>query len=171
MAGLVNARRIAWQLSLLGSLCACADHGQAEAWQGTVTHVLDGDTLYVQAVASAQEVAVRLQGIDAPEICQAWGPQSQQALQQALLGQRVTVHDQGPDSYGRALVRLDWQGMDMGRWMVLHGHAWSYRWGQDSGPYAHEERQARAERRGLFSQDRPERPRSFRLRHGSCKTP
>lgn len=167
----MNACRIVRQLSLLCSLCAGVAPAQAEVWQGTVTHVLDGDTLYVRAAESAQAVAVRLQGIDAPEICQAWGLQSQQALQQALLAQRVTVHGQGPDSYGRELVRLDWQGMDMGRWMVLHGHAWSYRWGQDGGPYAHEERQARAERRGLFSQARPERPRSFRLRHGSCKSP
>ena len=167
----MKAGRIAWQLSLLGSLCACPALGQAEIWQGTVTHVLDGDTLYVRAVESAQEVAVRLQGIDAPEICQAWGLQSQQALQQALLAQRVTVHGQGPDSYGRQLVRLEWQGMDVGRWMVSHGHAWSYRWGQDGGPYASEERLARVERRGLFGQTRPERPRSFRLRHGSCKSP
>jgi endonuclease YncB( thermonuclease family) len=53
--------------------------------------------------------------------------------------------------------------------MVAQGHAWSYRLGQDPGPYLQEQRQAQAARRGLFAQDRPEQPRQFRQRHGSCK--
>ena len=38
----------------------------------------------------------------------------------------------------------------------------------NAGPYAAQETQARSHRRGLFADARPEPPRDFRKRHGSC---
>lgn len=160
------SKTLAW---LVLSVCLGLDHAQAQTWRATVVHVTDGDTVYVRGSHEQQAVPVRLQGIDAPEICQAGGEASREALQ-ALVGQQtVTLVGSGHDSYGRELARLYWQGQDVGRWMVAQGHAWSYRLGQDPGPYLQEQQQAQAARRGLFAQDRPEQPRQFRQRHGSCK--
>jgi endonuclease YncB( thermonuclease family) len=72
------------------------------------------------------------------------------------------------DQYGRLLARITLQGQDVGAWMVTQGHAWSYRYRRDAGPYAAQESQARAQGRGLFASTDAEQPRDFRKRHGSC---
>jgi endonuclease YncB( thermonuclease family) len=68
----------------------------------------------------------------------------------------------------RGLARIRLQGKDVGAFMVLQGHAWSYRFKSDPGPYVREEQAARQARRGVFAQTRPERPYDFRRRHGPC---
>ena len=90
-----------WRMQcLIGAmLCAWAMH--AQAWLGVVTHVSDGDTVWVQPLQGGEAHKVRLLGIDAPEICQPWGPQSRAALHAALQGQVVEVRARTRDSYGR----------------------------------------------------------------------
>ena len=137
-------------------------------WQGMVTFVSDGDTLFVRPASGGQPVKIRIDGMDAPEICQAHGPASRQALQVRVLHQTVSVDGRRRDSYGRVLARISWQQADVGDWMVRQGHAWSYRYRRDSGPYAAQEAQARAGQRGLFADARAVEPREFRKRHGPC---
>jgi endonuclease YncB( thermonuclease family) len=98
----------------------------ALAWPGVVTHVSDGDTVWVQPLHGGEAHKVRLLGIDAPEICQPWGPQSSAALHAALQGQVVEVRARTRDTYGRLLAQLTRQGNDVGAWMVGQGYAWSY---------------------------------------------
>jgi endonuclease YncB( thermonuclease family) len=150
---------------LLGPLLA----GAVQIETVIVTYVADGDTVYVRQTGQQSPQAVRLLGIDAPEICQQGGPASRQALQSLLLGQSVTLMRQGRDSFGRELAIVYWQGQDVGRWMVQQGLAWSHRFGRDAGPYATDEGAARAARLGLFAQPDPLPPHRFRRRHGSCK--
>jgi len=138
------------------------------AWQGTVTHVTDGDTLWVRPQHGGAPRQIRLDGIDAPEICQPHGETARAALVGRVLGQPVQVRVRRTDDYGRALAHLSLQGQDVGRWMVTQGHAWSYRYRRDAGPYAAQEAQARAQLLGLFRNSRPERPHDFRKRHGAC---
>ena len=75
--------------------------------------------------ARCEAYKVRLQGIDAPEICQPWGPQARAALHAVLQGQVVEVQGHARDSYGRLLAQLSRQGQDVGVWMVGQGYAWS----------------------------------------------
>jgi endonuclease YncB( thermonuclease family) len=138
------------------------------SWSGTVTHVTDGDTLWVRSLRGAQAHKIRLDGIDAPEICQAYGSTARDRLASRVMGQMVQVKVRRQDSYGRSLAHISLSGQDIGAWMVLQGSAWSYRYRRDPGPYAHQEAQARSQRLGLFGESQPERPRDFRLRHGSC---
>ena len=112
-----------------------------------------------------------MDGLDAPEICQAYGPASRQALQSRVLGQPVSVDGRRRDNFGRVLARIRWQQADVGEWMVRQGHAWSYRYRRDAGPYAAEEAQARAAQRGLFADAQALQPRDFRKWHGSCQEP
>ena len=82
--------------------------------------------------------------------------------------QRVEVRTRAKDSYDRALGNLHLDGEDVSAWMVEHGHAWSYRHRHSGGPYAAQQRQASAARRGLFADPEAIEPRLFRKRHGPC---
>ena len=83
---------------------ACCGVNVAWAWPGVATHVSDGDTVWVQPEQGGEAQKIRLLGIDAPEICQAWGPQSRDALQGLLQGQTVDVKGRNRDTYGRLLA-------------------------------------------------------------------
>lgn len=136
---------------------------------GTVTHVSDGDTLYVRPASGGAPVAVRLQGIDAPEGCQPFGQQARRALASRVLHKAVRVDVRGRDGYQRTLARVSLQGEDIGAWLVFTGNAWSYRYRADAGPYAQLQAQARQARRGLWAAAGPMEPRQFRKRQaGPC---
>lgn len=141
------------------------------AWPGIVTHVSDGDTVWVQPLQGGEAHKVRLLGIDAPEICQPWGPQSRAALTAVLQGQVVDVRARTRDSYGRLLAQLTSQGNDVGAWMVGQGYAWSYSYKNNAGPYEALQAQAKSQHLGLFADGRALQPRWFRKRFGACHAP
>lgn len=141
--------------------------GVPQPWGGRVTHVTDGDTLWVRPTRGGKPRQIRLDGIDAPEICQAYGAVARDRLAQQVMGRPVRVVPRRHDDYGRLLARVELQGQDMGRWMVLHGHAWSNRYRRLPGPYATLEARARGQHLGLW-QLPAEMPRQFRQRHGPC---
>lgn len=149
------------------SLIANNAHAQG-TFTGKVSYVTDGDTLWVQPDVGGPPRRLRIDGIDAPEICQAGGEASRAVLAQRVLHKRVEVMVRRHDVYGRELARIRLDGNDLGAQMVGAGQAWSYRWHRNPGPYAAEEAVARKSRRGLFAVGQPELPRDFRKRHGSC---
>jgi len=138
------------------------------AWQGVVTHVSDGDTLWVQPLSRHKAVKVRILGVDAPEICQVWGAQSLNALQSVTMGRYVQVHGSHTDAYGRLLAHIFLQGHDVGAWMVLHGFAWSYAFKSYRGLYDAEQMVAQSTRVGLFGNSSVMEPRFFRRHFGAC---
>lgn len=165
---------IAPPLWLFGASLALAqvpDVRSRDGYEARVTRVSDGDTLWVQPLAGGKYRKLRLDGIDAPEICQAGGAASREALAARVLQQVVTVRERSRDDYGRALARVQQAGEDVGAALVLHGMAWSYRWRHSEGPYAQEEALARQLKMGLFAASSPENPRDFRRRHGPCPLP
>jgi micrococcal nuclease len=155
---------------LLAVSLGCALNGaRAEGFEGFVTHVGDGDTISVRPAGGGPPMQIRVEGIDAPEICQAFGVQARDALAARVLRRKVTVVVRGRDGYQRTLARVRFAGDDLGGWMVSRGYAWSYRFHNDPGPYRHQEAQARTARRGLWNSGLAEEPRAFRKRHGSCR--
>ena len=142
-----------------------------KVYSAVVTRVVDGDTVWIRTANRVKPVKVRIVGIDAPEVCQSDGRASSDALYRRLMGQSVTVSattTRSHDEYGRLLAKVDLRGEDIGHWMVLNGYAWSYSYRRKPGPYAAEQSQAVAARRGLFNDASAENPRFFRKRHGSC---
>lgn len=139
-----------------------------ESFAGRVERIADGDTVWVRPDTGGRPRKLRLEGIDAPEICQLGGEASRAWLSQLALQQRVRVVVNRHDDYGRGLARVHLNGEDLGARMVRSGHAWSYRWRRSLGPYAAEEQRARQSRLGLFASAAAELPRDFRKRHGSC---
>jgi len=153
-------------------LCALARDAPApQAYEARVTRVSDGDTVWVQPLSGGRYRKLRLDGLDAPEICQSGGTESRDTLARRVLRQSVTVTERQRDDYGRGLATLEHGGADVGGWMVAQGQAWSYRWRRSLGPYQAQETLARAQRRGLFAQADAELPGAFRKRHGPCARP
>lgn len=152
-----------------GALCAAAD--EPTVYAARVSRVFDGDTLWVKPLDGGRYRKLRLDGIDAPEICQAGGTASRDALARRVLHQVVAVSVRQHDDYGRGLARLTHQGDDIAAWMVVQGQAWSYRWRRSLGPFEDEEARARQGRKGLFADASAELPREFRQRHGPCPLP
>ena len=161
---MVNVVRDLW---VLCAACVCIAL-PVHAWPGIVTHVSDGDTVWVQPLKGGEAKKIRLLGLDAPEVCQAWGPQSRDALHGVLQGQLVEVRGRQRDTYGRVLANISYQGHDVGAWMVVQGHAWSSTYQQRSGPYDALQMQAQNQHLGLFADGQAEPPREFRKRVGAC---
>lgn len=161
-----------WACWIVAGLClAGAPDANAARFVARATSVPDGDTLWVQPVDGGAPRKLRLQGIDAPEICQAGGEPAAQALRALVAHADLQVEVRYTDDYGRGLARITRDGQDIAEAMVSAGHAWSYRWRRSLGPYAAQENAARQAKRGLFAQAAPELPRDFRRRHGSCTLP
>ena len=156
-------------LGLLFALLLAAPPVHAASFRGTVTHVTDGDTLWVRPARGGEPVELRLLHLDAPEGCQPFGPQAKKALAQRVLHQQVLVHTRGRDDYQRSLAQVRHRGEDIGAWLVREGHAWADGFRGAKGPYDEFEAQARRARRGLWSAPGALEPRSFRRRHGRCQ--
>ena len=161
-------------LTLLGLLLAATSALGAGTLEARVTRVVDGDSVWLAPAAPAAPAApveLRLEGIDAPEICQAWGPEARAALSELVLGQQVSVKTVGRDNHGRTLGTLYLDGRNINKLMVQEGHAWSSRYKYDRGPYVADERMARALSRGLNRDGGAVMPRDFRQLHGPCALP
>jgi hypothetical protein len=113
-------------------------------------------------------VELRLEGIDAPEICQAWGPEAKQALADLVLGRQVSVKTSGRDTHGRTLGTVYLGTQNINKTLVQEGHAWSTRYKYDRGPYVADERMAKALSRGLNRDGGAIMPRDFRRLSGPC---
>ena len=135
---------------------------------GVVTRVVDGDTVWVQTPGRSKPLKLRIDGIDAPEICQPGGVQAQTALKSRVIGQSVTVTSKAHDDYGRTVGALHVQGQDVARWMVANGHAWVYTFRSKKSPYSVEFARARIDRRCMFANTQAQEPRQFRKAHGAC---
>ncbi|TXT36539.1 MAG: nuclease, partial [Comamonadaceae bacterium] len=88
--------------------------GMAEVFSGQVTHVSDGDTLWVLPSGEQLPRKLRLQGLDAPEICQTGGIASRDALARLVVNKNVQVSVKYHDSYGRGLARIRVGAQDVG---------------------------------------------------------
>ena len=138
--------------------------------QGTVSKVIDGDTLWFAQAGKPPRV-VRLRDIDAPEICQPWGPQARRALAELALHKPATLRAGSRDGYGRTLGSVSVDGADVAQLLVVQGHAWSARTRHGGGPLVKQERTARALGRGLHAGGGALMPRDFRRTHGACPLP
>lgn len=146
----------------------------AEELEGRVVGVRDGDTLEL-LTTERRTVTVRLAGIDAPEIRQAYGQAAKRELSALAFGRDAHVNWKKQDDYGRTVgvVRID--GADINLRMIERGYAWHYKryapeqTAADRAAYAGAESDARVARRGLWADPDPVAPWAFR--HGTRSGP
>jgi endonuclease YncB( thermonuclease family) len=127
-----------------------------------VVGVSDGDTITV--LVGKRPIKIRLEGIDAPEAKQSFGNRSKQALSDLVFGKEVLVTKTGQDRYGRSLGFVSTGGIDFNAKMLQDVWAWHYKKYNFDSKVAELELQARAAKRGLWSEPNPLAPWDFRDR-------
>jgi len=164
MSWTLSATLFAWILAFLPMASQAA-----EQWTGWVSWVMDGDTVLLVREGQHEPVKLRIDGIDAPEMCQPGGAQARDALIRWVMHKSVQVLDLGQDVYGRQIGRLTLNGVDLGAEMVRSGMAWAYRFRTGKGPYALLQKQAQTQKIGVFAvPEEAMSPPLFRQFHGTC---
>lgn len=126
-----------------------------------VVSVHDGDTL--RAIDPEKvEHRVRLIGIDAPELGQAFGRVARDRLRELALRKQVVVSVHDRDRYGRDLATILTDGASINRKMVAEGLAWHYTRYSSDADLAAAEAAARAARIGLWADAEPVAPWEWR---------
>jgi endonuclease YncB( thermonuclease family) len=149
-----------WRSALVGTLVLVPALAFADL-EGRVVGVTDGDTITV-LLGTRLQIKVRLTEIDAPESKQAFGQRSKQSLSDLCFDKAVRLVDQGVDRYGRTLARVYCAGKDANREQIKRGMAWVYdRYVTDRSLYADQD-EARAAKRGLWSDAHPIPPWEWR---------
>lgn len=92
---------------------------------GEVVGVHDVDSITVR-VPGSDQLKVRLEGIDAPELKQPFGNASKAELSRLVFGKQVRIEEKGKDRYGRTFgsvfVGVEWVNASQ----VKAGMAWVY---------------------------------------------
>lgn len=128
-----------------------------------VIRITDGDT-FTGLTRDNIEIRFRIHGIDAPERKQAFSSKSQQKLSELIYGKHVgiKVHTK-QDRYGRPVVYVyTKEGLDVGAEMIKSGMAWHFKKYDNSKYYSQLEDKARSNKIGLWFDDSPIPPWSFR---------
>lgn len=105
---------------------------------GIKKKIIDGDTIYVDKINClsskilAENIKIRLVGIDAPEIKQDYGKYSKNCLSNLLGTSALELITYGNDRYDRVLAKIVIQNVDINLAMIQHGCAWFYRQYQES---------------------------------------
>lgn len=142
---------------------------QAEIITGRVVGVADGDTVTVLDQSNTQH-KIRLSGIDAPEMAQAFGQRSKQSLSELVFAKHVTVDTDKRDRYGRRVGKILVNGADANLEQIKRGLAWHYKTyareqsAEDREVYGAAEVAARASGIGLWRDAEPLPPWEFRHR-------
>lgn len=131
----------------------------AFAWTGTVTKIHDGDTITVNSTK------IRLWGIDCPEYKQDYGREATEFVRRLLpIGATVEVDDIARDRYGRTVAIISYHGETVQADLLRAGLAWVYeRYYKERGDnWPGLESEAKAARRGLWQDDNPVPPWTWR---------
>ncbi len=135
-----------------------------------VIGISDGDTITVLKSDKTQ-VRIRLYGIDAPESGQDFGSRAKQETSDLAFRKQVTVRPHDIDKYGRTVAEVILPGgVSLNRELVSRGMAWWYvKYAPTDQVLAQLQAEAKAAKRGLWSQDNPIPPWDLRHRQGDTK--
>jgi endonuclease YncB( thermonuclease family) len=147
----------------LATVAAARVPKPAHSATGLVTGVSDGDTFYM--VIDGQPTRVRLAQVDAPEKAQPFGRRAEQALREMIWKRQVGVTWRQLDRYGRPIVQVQVDGLDVNAELVRLGWAWVYTQYATDRNLNELEKDARRERRGLWADAHPIEPWEWRRAH------
>lgn len=147
---------------LCGILLTATASASSDIAEVSASWIHDGDTFRV-TVLNRAVVDCRLWGIDAPELDQPWGKVSRSALIALLIKRKLTI-TKVSESYNRMVVKADRRGVDVALFMLKMGLAWADKKYSPPEDYIKAEAEARAEKRGLWSEKKPIPPWEWRNR-------
>ncbi len=150
--------KLAWLLALVSVFATAAS-------AATLEKVLDGDTVIIRE--GAQHYHLRLLDIDAPELHQTYGKQSQRSLRTFCQKARIVVETVGTDRYGRTLGNLYCDGQNSSTYQIMQGMAWFNSKFSQNSALADLQAQAQQRRIGLWQQEKPLQPWVWRKLYGA----
>ena len=154
-------------LALAVWLVIAAAPSQAAELRGKVVNVHDGDTITLLD-ADRRQHKIRLSGIDAPELKQAFGRASRQHLADQVAGRTVVIEWSKRDKYNRIVGKILLDGRDINISQIEAGLAWHYKKyaseqiPADRAHYAQAEEHARAARLKIWQEIHPVPPWEYR---------
>ena len=104
----------------------------AQAEQGMVIDVIDGDTIKV--ISPKGLTTIRLYGIDAPEKKQAFGLAAKDFVETMIEGETVDITVTGEGGFGRTSAVVMFGTQCLQEQLILSGYAWVY-WQYCKRPY------------------------------------
>ncbi|MCR2108238.1 thermonuclease family protein [Campylobacter upsaliensis] len=132
---------------------------------GKVSKVIDGDTIELLAKENPYnhitKLKIRLYGIDAPELKQAYGKEAKEYISALVLKQEVSLIIENKDKYDRIVDTLFLKGQDINKEMVKNGYAHAYE--SFSKKYLAEQADAKMFKLGLWQDERVMSPSEFRM--------
>lgn len=127
-----------------------------------VIRVADGDSMTLQV--GPRQLKLRLAGIDAPEMKQAFGLDARRSLHQLCFGKDAQYDAIAIDRFGRTVATVRCNGVDASRTQLERGMAWAFR--QKDVKLKALEITARSNKTGLWSDPHPVAP--WRFRHSGA---
>lgn len=126
-----------------------------------VVGVHDGDSITV-LTSSNQQIKVRFEGIDCPELKQDFGQRAKQYTSSLCFQKQVRVVTTGKDRYGRTLAFVYIGNTCINEELLKAGMAWHFKKYNTNSELARLEKAAHSKKIGLWSQPSPIPPWEFR---------
>jgi len=162
-------------LVLCAFLCTSATSINAATLFGKVIEVSSGDVITIYNLN--RPVRVKLMGVDAPEMDQAFGDVARKHLADLVFEKSVLVEYAGIASDSSLTGRVLLNDADIGAQMIRDGVAWfdansgNRLSANDREVYQQSEQAARTEKRGLWQQENPVAPWEFVKAEKMRRTP
>jgi micrococcal nuclease len=133
-----------------------------DSFKAKVIGVVDGDSIVV-LTEDKQQVHVRLEGIDCPEMKQDFGNRAKQATVDICFGKEVRIEKTGLDRYGRTLAFVYIGDTCVNKYLLEIGMAWHFKKYNSDTVLAKLEIEARGKKVGLWSQPNSIAPWEWRI--------
>jgi micrococcal nuclease len=133
--------------------------GYAQAYDGSIIRVIDGDTFVFQTEEGS--LTIRMNDIDAPERDQPFSKESSDFLKQ-YLHKVATLKSSGVDRYSRTLAVLYIDGKDINLLSIRGGYSWHFKRYSTDHQYAQAEEYAKKNKLGLWAVPNPIPPWDWR---------
>ena len=125
---------------------------------------------------SNTQIKIRIAFLDAPELGQPFGYRAKQTMSDLVFAKSVLFYPHAIDRYGRTVAQVVVDGTDAGLELLGQGLCWIYsRYIEEARPeiqasYRKAQTEARAHRRGLWSDTREPAP-PWEWRHSKKQNP
>lgn len=130
---------------------------------GKAIKIVDGDTFDL-LTKEKTVLRIRMNGIDCPERRQYFYQSAKNALSKYIFNKEVNLVISGRDRNKRIIATVYCGRENINLAMIRDGNAWHYKKYSADTAFANAEKQARSNRKGLWSQDNPIAPWEFRKR-------